>query len=73
MVTYNQVMKGLGIEIIDIEKSPNVSLKSSIFVKKGLKIQKLEEIKGILHYITFLRYHHGFWYISFSRKKGVYT
>ncbi len=73
MVTYNQVMEGLGIEIIGMEKSPNVSLKSSIFIKKGLKIQKLDEISDLLHYITFLRYYNGFWYISFSRKKGVYT
>lgn len=66
---YTEIMRELDIELIGREKSPKCHSNPITFQNRGLKVKKLQEVREALHYITFLRYHHGFWYISFSRNK----
>lgn len=71
--SYNEVLGGLGIEIINPKKPQKCHSNPVTFENKGLKVKNFQEIKGVLHYITLLRYYNGFWHISFSRKKEGYT
>ena len=77
MITlYKKILTGLSIVQEGTEKNPNVSLKSSILIKKGLKIKKLEEIREIrrsLLNVLYITFQHGYWSIRFSPKKGGYT
>ena len=68
---YTDVLRGLNIELIGTEKPYKCHSNLVKFKNEGLKIQKLQEIKGLLSYITLLRYYHNFYYCIFTEKKEV--
>ena len=68
---YNDVLRELNIELIDTKNPQKCNSNLVKFKNEGLKIQKLQEIKGLLSYITLLRYYHNFYYCIFTEKKEV--
>ena len=82
MPSYTNPLRKLSIEIIGTEKTPSCHSKLMNFQKEGnydLKTEKITPLSKNKFRLIFLRYRHGYYYVSIDslitpkHKKGVFT